>query len=230
MELKQLTGRIFYIPHEPERDRPMLAYLRGSKFSLAIDAGYSSEHVDSFYAALEQAGLRPPDFTAVTHWHYDHTFGLHRISGISIAYERTNEFLREQQRNASDPGYFDLLKQADIHFAREYRNLPAPRIVPADLSFRERLVLDLGGLTAQLFHAEAPHSEDTVCIYVPEERVLFLGDATSEDFFNGSPMDQNKLRQLVRMIEGTPCMFCVLSHAEPLSKDALLAYLYTILE
>lgn len=33
VELKKLTGRIFYYPHQPEFDRPMLAYLAGDRFS-----------------------------------------------------------------------------------------------------------------------------------------------------------------------------------------------------
>lgn len=51
------------------------------------------------------------------------------------------------------------------------------------------MTVDLGGMTARIFHTEAPHSEDTVCIYIPEEKVLFLGDSTSEDFFNDGYMD-----------------------------------------
>ncbi len=36
----------------------------------------------------------------ITHWHYDHTFGMCAINGISIAYEKTNEFLKDQQEQA----------------------------------------------------------------------------------------------------------------------------------
>lgn len=79
MALKKLTDRIYYIPHQTESDRPMLAYLKGNKYSLAIDAGYSSSHVDSFYRFLEEDGLKKPDFTVITHWHYDHTFGMYHI-------------------------------------------------------------------------------------------------------------------------------------------------------
>ena len=38
MGLKRLTDRIYYLEHESETDRPMLAYIRGDKWSLAIDA------------------------------------------------------------------------------------------------------------------------------------------------------------------------------------------------
>lgn len=85
MGLNKLTNRIFYLEHELEVDRPMLAYIKGDKWSLAIDAGYSASHVQDFYEAVASEQFKKPDFTVITHWHYDHTFGMHAISGISIA-------------------------------------------------------------------------------------------------------------------------------------------------
>ena len=79
MELKKLMKNIYYLPHEPEVDRPMLAYVKGEKYSLAVDAGYSFCHVKDFYEAIELNKFRTPDFTVITHWHYDHTFGMHAI-------------------------------------------------------------------------------------------------------------------------------------------------------
>lgn len=37
MELKKMNDRVFYYPHQPETDRPMLAYLKGDKTALALD-------------------------------------------------------------------------------------------------------------------------------------------------------------------------------------------------
>ena len=51
----------------------MLGYIRGERYSLAVDAGNSRRHVEKFYAALDAAELRRPDFTVLTHWHWDHT-------------------------------------------------------------------------------------------------------------------------------------------------------------
>ena len=69
----------------------MLGYIRGERYSLAVDAGNSRRHVEKFYAALDAAELRRPDFTVLTHWHWDHTFGLHAVDGAAIACEATNE-------------------------------------------------------------------------------------------------------------------------------------------
>lgn len=207
----------------------MLAYLKGGRFSLAVDAGYSASHVRDFYRAIEAARLSKPDFTVITHWHYDHTFGMHAIEGISIAHDMTNVFLEDQRKRAMDPGYIEKLKGEDPYFRKEYRGQAEPSIVLSDISFSDRLTLDLGGITARIFHTVSPHSEDTVCVYVPEEKALFLGDSTSEDFFNGGNLDKEKLRSLMRMIQSTDCTHCILSHCEPLAKEDLICYLESVL-
>lgn len=228
MELKKISGRIFYYPHQRETDRPMLVYLKGEKIMIAIDAGNSADHVDEFYKALEVAGLKKPDFTIITHWHWDHTFGMHHIHGLSIAHNRTNEFLDIERAKLSDSAYIQFLKENDECFSREYEDNKKIDAVLSDIQFEKELTVNLGGMTAKIFHAESPHSEDTVLIYVPEEKVLFLGDSTSEDFFNDSYMDREKLEKLINLIEGTDCQYCILGHADPLTKCELLYYLKSI--
>lgn len=111
MELKKINNRVFYYPHQPETDRPMLAYLKGEKITLAVDAGNSDNHVDEFYRSLEIAGLKKPDITVITHWHWDHTFGMHHIQGLSIAHYKTNELLKKEKANLSNDTYIQLLKK-----------------------------------------------------------------------------------------------------------------------
>ncbi len=228
MELKKLSDRVYYYPNQSETDRPMLAYLKGEKIAAAIDAGGSKAHVEEFYLALEAAGLRRPDFTIITHWHWDHTFGMHSIHGLSVAHKITDKYLNRERERLKDSSYSDFLKRDDICLGREYENQKEIVVVQADIEFEKNVTLCLGGLTASAFHAVSPHSEDTVLIYVPEEGILFLGDATSEDFYCDGYMDRGKLRALMDIIEGIDCRYCVLSHTEPLRKEDLLAYLDTI--
>ena len=63
MKLNRLTERIWVFPFEEERDRPNLGYIRGDRWSLAVDAGHSDDHVALFYRALEDAGLPLPALT-----------------------------------------------------------------------------------------------------------------------------------------------------------------------
>ena len=201
MELIKLTNSIYYLPHNPEVDRPMLAYIKGKKFSLAIDAGYSKSHVHDFYNAIKECGFNKPNFTIITHWRYDHTFGMHATSGVTIAHKKTNYFLRKQRNNAYDEGYIEFLKKEDIHFSKEYADVNEINIVLSDIEFSKDLNIDLGNLSEYVFHTVSPHSDDTTCVYIPKEKVLFLGDSTSEDFFNNDYMDKKKLESLIKTIE-----------------------------
>ena len=64
-KLNRLTERIWVYPFEEERDRPNLGYIRGDRWSLAVDAGHSDAHVAEFYRALEDAGLKECDVAVV---------------------------------------------------------------------------------------------------------------------------------------------------------------------
>ena len=60
MGLKKLTEHIWYMPYEEERDRPNLAYVKGTDWSIAVDAGHSAGHTKEFYALLEKENLPLP--------------------------------------------------------------------------------------------------------------------------------------------------------------------------
>ena len=49
MELVKVTERICYYPFEKQRDRPILGYIQGDSFSVAVDCGHSKYHTLEFY-------------------------------------------------------------------------------------------------------------------------------------------------------------------------------------
>ncbi|MFR2935167.1 MAG: MBL fold metallo-hydrolase, partial [Ruminococcus sp.] len=85
MPLQQLTPRIYQLPFSEAEDRPCLGYIRGERFSLMVDAGNSPEHVRDYQQALREAGFPLPQFTVLTHSHWDHCFGLHALQIPAIA-------------------------------------------------------------------------------------------------------------------------------------------------
>ena len=222
MELKKLTDRIFYCPHDGETDRPLLAYVRGDRYALAVDAGYSERHTRAFYDALRARGLRPPDFTVLTHWHFDHTLGMCAAAGLTVACDKTAEYLETARKNFASPAYTEQLRREDAYFAKEYAR-ETPQAVLPDIRFGSEMLIDLGGITAKLFRAESPHTDDCVCVCIPQENTLFLGDSACEDVYNGGYLDKPKLRRLAEKIRDIPCRLCVLSHEPPLTKEDFLA-------
>ena len=73
-------------------------------------------------------------------------------------------------------------------------------IVPADEEVSSDRVIDLGGVSAHILMAESPHTDDALLVYVPEDRVLFIGDAQLGEFPSWR-MNYDKLDALVRQIE-----------------------------
>lgn len=161
MDLEKLTDRIFYCPHDAGTDRPLLAYVRGDKYALAVDAGYSERHTRAFYEALRARGMRPPDFTVLTHWHFDHTLGMCAAAGLTVACDKTAEYLETARKNFASPAYIEQLRREDAYFAKEYAR-ETPQAVLPDIRFDSEMLIDLGGITAKLFRTESPHTDDSV--------------------------------------------------------------------
>lgn len=184
MELKKLTEHIWYMPYESERDRPNLCYVKGDNWSLAIDAGHSAAHTQEFYALLEEEGLPLPSLTVLTHWHWDHTFGMHAVNGLCLANERTNKYLCEWKEKIEKNGPEEFFA---IHesIRKEYSTGTEVIVKPADLIFSGEMTLDLGGCKVKVLETEAPHTDDSTLVYVETDKVLFVGDSTCDNFFTG---------------------------------------------
>ena len=220
MKLNRLTERVWVYPYEERRDRPNLSYIRGDNWSLAVDAGHSKEHTREFYRALEEEGLPLPKLTVITHWHWDHTFGMHAVHGLCLANERTNQYLDAFRRRLEAEGTAFFLEM-DERIRNEYEDGKPVVVTPADLVFRGEMLLDAGNCPIRVFQAEAPHTDDSTLIEIPGEKLLILGDCTGGAFPEWT-VDQtlaDKLAQTVREIN--PEIFLP-GHWTPLSPEIII--------
>ena len=231
--LKQVTQRVWCLPWEEERDRPSLYYIRGDRRSLAVDAGSSPAHVAQFYAALEKRGLPLPDFTAVTHWHWDHTFGLGAVQGVTLAsalanrklrqvraWEWTPEAMAQRERRGEDIPF------CNEHIRREYPDLGAVSVSLAEMEVEGELTLHLGGVDCRLLCRDTPHSRDGLLVHVPQEGVLALGDADCEDLYQpGAGYDPARLRALLELLSSLEFSLALPGHSGPETRSQELEYL-----
>jgi glyoxylase-like metal-dependent hydrolase (beta-lactamase superfamily II) len=220
MELKRLTEHIWYMPFEAERDRPNLGYVKGDHWSLAIDAGHSAAHVEEFYKFLEKEGLTLPRLTVLTHWHWDHTFGMHAVKGLTLANNRTNGYLAEWKNKieTNGPKEFFALHES---IRREYGANTEIIVKKADMVFSGEIMLELGGCRVQVIEADAPHTDDSTLIYVEHDKTLFLGDSTCSDFFTGMK-NPELCRKLADTIRGINPEICMEGHWVPVNPEDTL--------
>ncbi len=221
MELKRLTEHIWYMPFEEERDRPNLGYVKGDRWSLAIDAGHSAAHVREFYTLLAKESLPLPGLTVLTHWHWDHTFGMHAVKGLTLANDRTNRYLAEWKDKIEKNGTGEFFSFHES-IRREYSENPEVIVKQADMVYTGEMTLDLGGCTVEVIQTEAPHTDDSTVVYVSSDKTLFLGDCAGDEFLTGI-REENLCRKLADTIRKINPETCVEGHWTPADPEDTLA-------
>ena len=220
MKLFKLNDRVYYSEYEDLRDRPAIGYIKGDNYSIAIDAGHSKEHLDEFYDALKENNLPLPMLTVITHWHWDHSFAMHAINGLSIANKRTNEYLLDFINKRSKENDLKFLN-LDPSIALEYKNNKEIIVVPADIIYEKELILNPGGIEVKLFEAISPHTDDSTLVLLPKEKVLFFGDALSGVFPTWIADDELK-RRFRETIESLDVKYCIGGHWNIFTKEELI--------
>lgn len=232
--LQQLTPRVYQLPFSKELDRPVLGYVRGERFSLMIDGGNSPAHVQAYEAAVQAAGLPLPQLAVLTHCHWDHCFGMSALSIPAIACAQTQQSLKIVSALKWTPEEMEKNIQRGILPApcapRIQLHFPEPsqiRVMLPTIVFSHRLTLDLGGCTCQLMHVPSPHSRDTVIVYIPEERMVFLGDAVYQEL-KGDVWTEHpeQLEGLIRVLEPLDFVFGQPAHQKAMTKEALLSWFW----
>ncbi|MBP5727678.1 MAG: MBL fold metallo-hydrolase, partial [Clostridia bacterium] len=162
-----------------------------------------------------------PSLTVLTHWHWDHTFGMHAVNGLCLANALTNRRLVEwkEKIQAEGPGGFYAIAES---VRKEYSGNKEVIVIPADLVFSGEMILDPGGCRVKIAQAEAPHTEDSTLVYVVEDKTLFLGDSTCPAFPHGSK-DKALSIKLADRIKAFDPEICVEGHWTPVEPADTLA-------
>ena len=220
--LKKISEHVWVYTFDSPKDRPNLGYICGGKMSIAVDAGHSSSHVADFYEALDREGLPRPELTVITHWHWDHTFGMHAVDGKTIARPETNrELKRIRAAMADDPNWAGNFLTSDPSIRKEYAGGVPLAVVCADEEIDSDRTIDLGGVTAELMYTESPHTDDSLLVYIPQDNVLFIGDAQLGEFPSWK-MDYDKLAHLAQKIRRTNAKLIVDGHWNTYGKEEFL--------
>ena len=247
---ERITEHIHMRKCQHYTDRPNIGYIRGERGVLLFDAGNSGANVEQLKMELRDAGLPLPDYLALSHWHWDHSYGAAFWGCPVIAGRETDAWLRRMSQWSWDEDSMARRVETgeDIAFCcdmirREYPDRTKIQVVPADLVFDGRLTIDLGGVRAELIHCKGPHSSDSVLCYVPEDRFVFLGDSNCKDLYGLSwecdievegsftaatealAYDPEKVRDYLALLESLDFTHCVSGHSEVKTREHQIASL-----
>ena len=231
--LRRLTERIYYLEGQEKTDRPFIYYIKGDKKSLAVEGGESANHVAYFYHELEKAGLSKPDYTVISHWHWDHTFGIHAVQGQTIASAMTNGKIREMKAwEWSEEALNKRMEEGTEIFycafcmRQEYPYLSDVILQETDIEIEEELLLDLGGVHCRIIPHDTPHSRDALIVYIPEESTIAVADADYEDYYdNDYRYDQEKLKSYIDFVSEFDFDYYLRGHEGIMRRDEAMDFL-----
>jgi glyoxylase-like metal-dependent hydrolase (beta-lactamase superfamily II) len=236
MEFKRLADGVYYSTPDEYFDQPCLFAVVGERYTLMVDGGVAMDRAGEFIARLGRETGRGPDFAAVTHWHWDHTFGLPGIDAPVIACAKT---ARHLERMAGYDSWSDEALEARVRSGEEaevcagHIRLVYPgekrggiAIRLPDIAFDEYLELDLGGLTCRLRRLPPVHTDDCVAIHVPERDVLILGDCMycSSSYDPPRRYSARPVLELLDYIRGTGARILLDSHTGPATPQEFWQY------
>jgi glyoxylase-like metal-dependent hydrolase (beta-lactamase superfamily II) len=221
--LRTLTDRIVYLPDDPATDRPLLAAILGRDAVLMIDAGNSPAHAGLFLDALTMTAHRTPDWVVLTHWHWDHSFGLSSLNMPAIGHKNTAAHLSLLQGLSwDDEALLQRVERGEEiefcaeHLRKEYGVVRNIEVRLPTLCFRSLLIIDLGGITCELHWMPTDHTDDAVAVYVKEEKTLFLGDALGPNLYAPAPYySAATVREMLAWIKAFSVDWYVEGHSEP---------------
>lgn len=184
---------------------PGLSYVIGRNVSsntIVLDTPAGAVIIDTsrppasraHFDLLQKAGVTKAAYVILTHGHGDHTGGVALWKGAGarvVAHEAFGEFLSYQRMLA---GFYARRNAAQFQFAGGggAAAAPDPRMaaqsvglltIAPDITFRDTLELDVGGVKLQLIHTPG-ETPDHLTVWTPHLKAAFLGDNFYESFPN----------------------------------------------
>ena len=209
--LNQISAHVYWLAPDATTDRPTLGAIVGKQATL----------------------MAKPKYVVLTHWHWDHVFGVSAFDVPIFAYEETQRVIEEMAQLDWSDEALDRRVEAgtEIEFCRDMIKAEWPdrthlRLKPPDVSFASQLEFNLGGVRCQVKHVGGDHATDSSIVYVPEDRIIFLSDCMYEDLHHGPRnYTSQKLFPLIDEIMGYSADYYIFGHnPEPMPKIEMMEF------
>ncbi|MGD6993112.1 MBL fold metallo-hydrolase [Sutcliffiella horikoshii] len=230
--LNKVTQAVYYLSNDDSKERPTLGLVCGDKFSLVIDSGNSVQHAQDFLKEIEALNVPPVEYLVVTHGHWDHILGMTEFGATIIVNSLTNQLLEEWQNYSFDDDslhqYVESNKMSFKCMEIIKNEIPfrdSFRLNSADIIFEKSLTIDLGNKVCVLETIIGTHSDDSTILYVPDDKVLFLGDSvygtTTNSLFH---YNQSQLLPMIEEIQKYDATSFILGHESRCDAEEMSLY------
>lgn len=192
---RQVTDGVFgYVQPDGSWWINNCGFVAAGDHTVVIDTCSTERRTRALLATAESTAGAPVTTVVNTHHHGDHTNGNYLATGATIVGHRKTRGVMvatgintyENSFTGNDWGHLELR--------------------PPEVLFDDRLTVHAGDVRLELIHpGHAAHTTNDVLVWLPERRVLFVGDLIfnggSPFALMGSPAGWRKALELVRSLE-----------------------------
>ncbi|MBI1810501.1 MAG: MBL fold metallo-hydrolase [Nitrospirae bacterium] len=142
----------------------------GREGIVVIDTLISAKEARRFIGDIRAISKKPIKYVINTHNHLDHTFGnseFKKLGAVIISQVKDAEKMKKESEAT--------LKNSRVYGLAE-KDMKGTKIVYPELTFTDRMEIDLGGQKVELIYTGSSHTEGSIMIYLPENKILFAGD------------------------------------------------------
>jgi glyoxylase-like metal-dependent hydrolase (beta-lactamase superfamily II) len=143
---------------------------------VAFDALGTPSHGWALLEQIRKVTDKKIRYVVASHYHADHIYGLQAFKdhtdAVIVAQERAGEY-KDNEETADEKASQRLDQRRGALFPWVDKNT---RVVPPDITFRDRMTIALGDRRLTLLYAGPAHSSSDMMMLVEPDGVLFAGD------------------------------------------------------
>lgn len=172
---------------------------------------------------IRKATDKPVRYVIASHYHADHIYGLQAFKdhtpALIIAQEQAGDYkVNEETADERAEQRLDQRRGALYPWVDE-----KTRVVPPDITFRERMTITLGDRTLTLLFAGPAHSSSDMMMMVEPDGVLFAGDIVQNSripFMNSDDVSTAHWLAALDEVEKLQPKFIIPGHGKASTKAA----------
>lgn len=141
----------------------------GNDAVLVVDTRISAKKAQEFIADIKKITDKPIKYVVNTHYHLDHSWGnceFVKLGAVVIGHENWRKLASRYKEGMSHPEYYGMTAE----------DLNGTTLSPPTITFKDAMLVDLGGVTVSLSYLGHTHTSDGIVVLVEQDGVLFAGD------------------------------------------------------
>ena len=226
LKLDQVPGKpIWYSTGNPgipgkdnEGNTSNAGFVVTSEGVVVFDALGTPSHGWALLQEIRKRTGRKVRYVVASHYHADHIYGLQAFrdhtDALIVAQERSGEY-KDNEGIADEKASQRLDQRRGALYPWVDENT---RVVPPDLTFRERMTIVLGDRRLTLLFAGPAHSSSDMMMMVEPDGVLFAGDIVQNGripFMNSDDVSTTQWLAALGEVEKLDPKYIIPGHGRP---------------